>query len=118
MLTEREKKWLEERQNMDALAPCCRKQCSFLIYKEDCIDCNMFLRGVRWCPFSTDWRDAAEFEARVVVEVARLYGSLANISICPNKMGVIKQARINVEKKWMLKNAYKIRIEMAGGTGT
>lgn len=67
MLTEAEKKWLEGKSEADYPAPCVRTGKRGLF---DMRYCLMACEGnsassPKYCPIASDYRDAAEFEARV-----------------------------------------------------
>ena len=65
MLTEQEKKWLEERKKRTQHCDTCPNRVG---YYELCSSCrSRSLYGLSLCP---DYRDAAEFEARVAVVAA------------------------------------------------
>lgn len=64
MLTKQERKWLKERKHRKA--PCGAEMCH-------CVGCT-----VRYgCSLTSDWIDAAEFEARVAEKLAEHAGSNA-----------------------------------------
>ena len=99
MLTEQEKKWLEKR----------NFRCSYCIHYKGGIEGICF-----WCPdrkkFETsayslvpDYRDAAEFEARVAERVAIMAQNFQLIHAIgyavPNVSWFLKQARIAVEQE-------------------
>ena len=72
MLTEQEKKWLEERKKRTQHCDTCPNRVG---YYELCSSCrSRSLYGLSLCP---DYRDAAEFEARVAAKLAEHAGSNA-----------------------------------------
>lgn len=70
MLTEQERKWLEERKKRTQHCDTCPNRVG---YYELCSSCrSRSLYGLSLCP---DYRDAAEFEARVAAKLAEHAGS-------------------------------------------
>ena len=66
--TEREKEWLGDRQEPDYPAACVRiLKDKWDLNQEDCKCCCYHTRLTLFCPLSSDYKDAAEFEARVAV---------------------------------------------------
>lgn len=103
MLTERERKWLEERQ-------CCGCQWVGVRKEHGCVDreigCNedFYDRLTRHCHnLEPDHSDAAEFEARVAKRVAAMAQNVQLIHAVgyavPNSWWFLKQSRIAVEEE-------------------
>lgn len=89
MLTQNEKKWLETRGKRPV--PCALNE-SWDWCLNICSGQTLPLRPP--CPMVPDYRDAAEFEARVAAELARL-----NMSMCPCRFCRLKYARLMVERE-------------------
>jgi len=71
--TEQEKKWIEDRQKLYYPAACVRiLESQWSLNQEDCECCFYYTRQVCFCPLSPNYKDAAEFEARVAVEAINL----------------------------------------------
>ena len=109
MLTDSEKKWLEERKPPTVKPWCTTADDNFCNHcKQYDIDCVPWFRNTGDCPTHRggDYRDAAEFEARVAVKLALNTHPVPCIEHgCPHKMPNIsfcvpcrlKHARLAVE---------------------
>lgn len=111
MLTEAEKKWLEERSSPRRLALCSRSHMAtrfFDMTQKHCHHCDLHRSGARkYCPLVSDYRDAAEFEARVAAKLAadvESYFEIRNGARIPirrdkNVFLRLKHARIEAEQE-------------------
>lgn len=114
--TEQELRWLEERSKPEYPAACVRNILKVWdIEQSDCLFCGSHKGSVpKRCPLASDYKDAAEFEARVAIILAkspcfecqekRKYGP--NALSCIEKLtreGAeacrLKQARIRAEQE-------------------
>jgi hypothetical protein len=73
MLTDAERKWLQERENVPLFQ--CEKYCEYHVGKNSYFECTYSpALSQEWCKNDAgnqDWKDAAEFEARVAVYLAK-----------------------------------------------
>lgn len=112
MLTYAERKWLQDRENVPLFQ--CEKYCEYHAEKGSYSECTYSpALSQEWCKNDAgnqDWKDAAEFEARVASLLAQKEGAWEPCSYthCPHGAVVnveecvqcrIKHARIAVEKE-------------------
>lgn len=109
MLTNEERKWLQERGDSPLFQ--CEKYCEYHVGKDSYFECTYSpALSQEWCKNDAgnqDWKDAAEFEARVAAYIA----FWSQIMSCPTRAGCkaqsilecvacwLKHARIVVEKE-------------------
>ena len=109
MLTYAERKWLQERENVPLFQ--CEKYCEYHVGKDSYFECTYSpALSQEWCKNDAgnqDWKDTAEFEARVAAYIAfwsqhlqcptRAGCRAQDVSVCA--MCWLKHARIAVEKE-------------------
>jgi hypothetical protein len=107
-LTDSEKKWLEGKSEADCPAPCVRTGKRGLFDMRYCLKACEGNRASspKYCPIASDFRDAAEFEARVAAKLTSgtswyFYDENCHlqVSLKKNRFLRLKHARLAVEEE-------------------
>lgn len=104
MLTEAEKKWLGGKSEEDYPAPCVRTGKRGLFDMRYCLKAceDNSASSPKYCPIASDFRDVAEFEARVAARLAETAGDIALL---------LKQAGLEQLSDWQLLRIARLAVE-------
>lgn len=118
-LDERTLEWLKKRRSPQRLALCCRTSKAMKFYamtQKQCCYCDLHRsRSREYCPLVSDFKDAAEFEARVAAKMASTLRPCEN---CPDFLQAPRCPALGLRPYYcMLRNArlaVEAEMEMEG----